>query len=698
MQPQRRLSIVIPFFNEERTLGILIDRVHSACPFAELLLMDDGSTDASLAIARSRAREGIDSVFTKPNEGKGSAVRLGFAHARGKYVIVQDADLEYDPREILPLLERAEAEGLPAVYGSRRLRGRPPVAHIKYYIGGVLLTSYTNLLCGTRLTDQNTCYKLVRTDLVRSFPFRHDDFRFDCEMTIFLRRSGHHILELPISYAPRTAAEGKKIGYSDWMRSIWLLTAMRFGPVLSTSLFLLGTSAILFLLWLPNLRYPIVSDSMEYAHLSRNFWMTGAYQFHGEPHQYHMPLFPIASYWSIVLFGFNEGLKVASLLYGIAMYILVFFFARMLRPADRVTPALTLLLLLLSFPTVWLLSLGNADTFFAAIFFAALMSYWKAQDRPYLYLLSGLCIGLASLSRYPGLTLIPIIGLHALLVRRKDLRLPSFWLQFLIALGLFSLWPIRNVLVFDSLRTGHIANEFSRDGSFLGYVSHNILYYLNPVHSIMLLAVPTAWGLVAYGRRHLLATLAIPGSMILALIYHAVTVRFMVVTIPLLLFFAALGMRDAWRRLPRWLLLPFLMVAFSVQAGFVCFYSLPQCHAAIDRLNIPLLPKDFGWTQEGFESFQEAVDWIARTAPPQAELAGGFIGGDDLPVWEDFHRLRSDITARVDFSCARPAYAILASDRDRMQRPPDYRTRNHPRFSVYALTEEECRAPPAVAR
>ena len=229
MQSQRRLSIVIPFFNEERTLGVLMDRVHHACPFAEWVLVDDGSTDASLAVARARARKGSDLVLTKPNEGKGSAVRIGFAHATGKYVIVQDADLEYDPREILTLLERAETDELPAVYGSRCLRGRPPVAHVKYYIGGVLLTSYVNFLYGTRLTDQNTCYKLVRTDLAQSFPFRHNDFRFDCEMTVFLRRHGHHILELPISYAPRTAAEGKKIGYRDWFRSLWLLTVMRLG-------------------------------------------------------------------------------------------------------------------------------------------------------------------------------------------------------------------------------------------------------------------------------------------------------------------------------------------------------------------------------------------------------------------------------------------------------------------------------------
>lgn len=456
-------------------------------------------------------------------------------------------------------------------------------------------------------------------------------------------------------------------------------------------LFLAGVSVFLFALWLPNLRYPIVSDSMEYAHLSRTFWTTWSYQFLGVPHRYHMPLFPIASYWSILLFGFNEGLKVASLLYGIVMYVLVFAFARSLRPSDRVTPILTVSLLLFSFPTVWLLSLGNADTFFGTLFFAALISYCRAREDARFYLLSGFLTGLASLSRLPGLTLLPIIGLHALLARRKDLRCAFFWLQCIIALGFFALWPIRSILLFGSLRDGHIINELSRDGSFFGYVWRNLLYYLHPAHSIMLLAVPAAWGLAVHWRRHLLAALAIPGSMLLALVYHAVTVRFMVVTIPLLLFFAALGIQEAWRTVPRWLMVVFLFVALSLQAGFLCFYSLPQCHAVVDRFGIPFLPKDFGWTQEGFESVQEAVDWVNRAAPPHAEFSSVSIGEPDLPVWENFHRLRSDITVRTHFSCTRPAYTVVASDRNPWARDPQYVTRNHPRLSVYALTERECR-------
>ncbi len=223
-----RLSIVVPVYNEERTLETIINRVFAACGgFAEVIFVDDGSKDRSLQILREKARP-QDTVLTKPNGGKGSAVRMGFARARGRYVIVQDADLEYSPEEIPALLEEAEKNDFPALFGSRRLKRQKQYAHLLTFIGGSLLTHMCNVLYGTRLTDQPTCYKMVRGDVLAGLPLCEDDFRFDPELTAMLIRRGIPIVERPISYKPRTVAEGKKINWKDWFRWAWVFLKLRF--------------------------------------------------------------------------------------------------------------------------------------------------------------------------------------------------------------------------------------------------------------------------------------------------------------------------------------------------------------------------------------------------------------------------------------------------------------------------------------
>lgn len=225
--PQPRLSIVMPVYNEERTLETIITRVFKACgDFAEVIFVDDGSRDRSLAILKRLARSS-DSVLTKPNGGKGSAVRMGYGKATGHYVIVQDADLEYSPEEIPSLLTFAEAQNLPAVFGSRRLKKQKQFAHFTSFIGGSMLTVVCNLLYGTRLTDQPTCYKMVRQDVLQTLPLHENDFRYDPEITVMLVRRGIAIAEYPISYAPRTFAEGKKIGFRDWVLWLWVFVKLR---------------------------------------------------------------------------------------------------------------------------------------------------------------------------------------------------------------------------------------------------------------------------------------------------------------------------------------------------------------------------------------------------------------------------------------------------------------------------------------
>lgn len=228
--PTPRLSIVIPVYNEEATLREITKRVFDACgEFAEVIFVDDGSTDASLSILQDVARD-QDTVITKNNGGKGSAVRKGYAVAKGDYVIVQDADLEYDPEEIPTLLEFAEKHNAQALWGSRRLKKQKQFVHVGHFVGGTMLTWICNLLYFSRLTDQPTCYKMVRRDLLQTLPLKENDFRFDPELTVMVLRRGWKILEQPISYHPRSMEEGKKINWTDWFKWVWVFLTLRLKP------------------------------------------------------------------------------------------------------------------------------------------------------------------------------------------------------------------------------------------------------------------------------------------------------------------------------------------------------------------------------------------------------------------------------------------------------------------------------------
>lgn len=225
-----RLSIIVPVYNEEKTLREIVSRVQGACgDFSEIIFVDDGSTDSSLEIMKEVARD-QDTIITKKNGGKGSAVRKGYEVAKGNYVIVQDADLEYSPEEIPGLLEYAEKHNVRALYGSRRLKKQKQYEHITFFIGGSLLTYIGNVLYGMHLTDQPTCYKMVRGDVLKTITLKENDFRFDPELTCVLARRGITIHEQPISYHPRSLKEGKKICWKDWFKWVWVFVKMRFIP------------------------------------------------------------------------------------------------------------------------------------------------------------------------------------------------------------------------------------------------------------------------------------------------------------------------------------------------------------------------------------------------------------------------------------------------------------------------------------
>ncbi len=220
------LTILVPVYNEARTIAQVISVLSAALPDAQIIYIDDGSRDESLHILRAHARA-QDLVLTKPNGGKGSAIRMGLEHAQGDYTVIQDADLEYEPAEISALL--AEAQRTPGfiVFGSRFLRPNPNL-YKRYLLGNKVITMLVNILFGSHLTDSYTCYKLFPTPLLRSLPLRARGFELEAELCAYPLKRGEKILEVPITYKPRTLEEGKKIRGSDAIKGFVTMLKIRF--------------------------------------------------------------------------------------------------------------------------------------------------------------------------------------------------------------------------------------------------------------------------------------------------------------------------------------------------------------------------------------------------------------------------------------------------------------------------------------
>jgi glycosyltransferase involved in cell wall biosynthesis len=218
-----RLSVLIPVFNERNTIETILERVHAAPVRKEILCVDDCSTDGTRErLIELHAAGYIDRLILQPvNGGKGKAIRTALASSTGEIVIVQDADLEYDPQDwpalLLPIIEgKADAS-----FGSRFLGGPHRVLYYWHSVGNTLLTLFSNMLTNLNLTDMETCYKAVRGDVARSLVLTSDRFGFEPEITARLAREGARIYEVPISYAGRTYSEGKKINWKDGVAAFW---------------------------------------------------------------------------------------------------------------------------------------------------------------------------------------------------------------------------------------------------------------------------------------------------------------------------------------------------------------------------------------------------------------------------------------------------------------------------------------------
>ena len=214
---QFRLSVLIPVFDEEATIETVVDLVRSANVPTEIICVNDRSRDRSGEILDRLMAEGkVDRVIHQPeNRGKGAAIREAIAASTGSVVIVQDADLEYDPSDWPVLLEPLIDGRADAVFGSRFLGGPHRVLYFWHSVGNTVLTTLSNMLTNLNLTDMETCYKAMRGDLARSLRLTSDRFGFEPEVTARLAQAGARIYEVPISYSGRTYAEGKKISWRD---------------------------------------------------------------------------------------------------------------------------------------------------------------------------------------------------------------------------------------------------------------------------------------------------------------------------------------------------------------------------------------------------------------------------------------------------------------------------------------------------
>lgn len=227
-----KLSIIVPVYNEKETIAKILDKIEKVDLgiAKEIIIVDDFSSDGTREILKPY-EEKYKIIYHEKNQGKGRALRSGFAVASGEVIVVQDADLEYEPADFKAMLDKMAASGAAVVYGSRRLNHsyfkRRHSGHI-FALGGIFLTWLTNFLYGTKITDEPTCYKMFKADLLKSINLECEHFEFCPEITAKIAKRRIKIEEVPINYYPRHKDEGKKINWRDAVEAVWTLLKYRF--------------------------------------------------------------------------------------------------------------------------------------------------------------------------------------------------------------------------------------------------------------------------------------------------------------------------------------------------------------------------------------------------------------------------------------------------------------------------------------
>jgi glycosyltransferase involved in cell wall biosynthesis len=225
-----KLSVLIPVYNEVHTIISLVDAVLAVSVDKQVILVDDCSNDGTREILKKGFGEGkgnINVIYHYENLGKGAAVKTALSYADGDYSVIQDGDLEYDPNDYVKLLHKAKEVNAEAVYGSRFFKTWKSTS-LPHFIVNKFLTVVTNVLFRSNLTDMETCYKMIRTDIFKGLNLQSERFEIEPEITAKLLKQGHKIIEVPISYKGRSYHEGKKITWKDGVAALWTLVRWRF--------------------------------------------------------------------------------------------------------------------------------------------------------------------------------------------------------------------------------------------------------------------------------------------------------------------------------------------------------------------------------------------------------------------------------------------------------------------------------------
>ncbi|MCM8818096.1 MAG: glycosyltransferase family 2 protein [Candidatus Omnitrophica bacterium] len=222
-----KLSVIIPVYNEKDTILKILEKVKQVNVEKEIIVVDDGSTDGTVDILQQIKDEKIKIILKEKNEGKGSAIREGLKYVTGDVIVIQDADLEYNPSDWIEMLKFMEEKNAKVVFGSRILR-KNKKASFFFYLGGRLLSLLANILYNAKITDEPTCYKMFKKEVIENINLKSKKFEFCPEFTAKIRKKGYKIYEVPISYNPRSIKEGKKIRFKDGIHAIWTLIKYRF--------------------------------------------------------------------------------------------------------------------------------------------------------------------------------------------------------------------------------------------------------------------------------------------------------------------------------------------------------------------------------------------------------------------------------------------------------------------------------------